>query len=141
MRGFSLIEAIIYIALLGFLMAGAIVSAYQITQNSYLLSGKNTVQEEGSFVLRKIDWAMSGAHDLPTVSGSSVEIDRHTGPNVTFAWAGDEVTLNGVPLTTENVQVSAFDITYIPPIGTGPEGFTLKFTLDGVDFVTTKYVR
>lgn len=141
MRGFSLIEAIIYIALLGFLMAGSIASAYQITQNSHLLSGKNTVQEEGSFVLRKVDHAFAGARDI-TVSGTTLTIYPYIGSNIVFTLSGTSIFVNrgagSKALTTDNVSVDSFVLSdHAGP----PKGVSMTLTINGVEFESTNYVR
>lgn len=141
-RGFSLIESIVYIALLGFIMAGAIGSVFLITQNSHVLSGKNTVQEEGTFVLRKIEHAFVGAADL-SVSGSTLVIDPYgAGPNITFSLSGGTLFVNrglgGEEITTDNVSVDEFELTQHAGL---PKGVTATTTIDGVEFVITKYVR
>ncbi len=144
MRGFSLIETIIYIALLALLMSGAILVVYQITQSSYLVASKNTTQEEGQFVLRKLEQALVGASDV-SVSGSTLTITRYSASTITVGIdGGGDVYLdrNGSltvadKLTTDNVSVDA--LAFAPH--TGPSGVTVNLTLDGEVFTLTQYVR
>ena len=146
MRGFSLIETIVYIALLGLLMAGAILSTYQITQSSYLVGKRDATQEEGNFVLRKIEAAMVGAADV-SASGSSLVIDPYPvgGAMIRIGIDGDGdlyldrdgALADGDKLTTDNVA-AAFDFS----IHTGPpKGITATTTINGAEFVITHYVR
>lgn len=58
--GFTLIEVVIYLALFSIIMSGAIVSIYSIIESSGRNQTKAMVQEEGSFLLGKIDWALTG---------------------------------------------------------------------------------
>ncbi len=148
-RGFTLIETVIYIALLGFLMSTAVLGAYQILQGSNEVSTQTIVQDEGSFVLRKIDWAMSGAQSVDASIPQNLFITRYDGIVAHFQLntgsTPDHLTLSADgsagPITTENVNVNAFDIAEIPPSGSTPGGFVATTTIDGVDFVVTKYVR
>lgn len=136
-RGFSLIETIVYIALLAIVMAGAILTSYEILQSSYLVAGRNATQEEGHFVLRKIEHALSGAADL-SASGSSLTIDPYAGSNITLELSGGAVVLDSTPLTTNNVTVNSLVFTeHAGP----PKGVTITLTLDGEVFTLTKYVR
>ncbi len=141
MRGFSLIETIVYIALLGFIMSGAVITAYQVTQSSFVVSEKDTVQEEGNFVLRKLEHAFVGAQDL-YVSGSLLSVDPYTGSNIVFTLSGGALFVNrgsgAKALTTDNVTVNSLVFTgHAGP----PKGVTVQFTLDGEVFTLTKYVR
>jgi len=125
--GFTLIEVVIYIALFSILMGSAFIVAYQLIQSSGNLSTKNTIQEEGNFVIRKLDWALSGA-DPTTVSPSSgnssaLSLTKYNGN--TF-----------LPITTDNVTVSALNFKY-EALG----GITITITINGLTFTTTRYFR
>jgi type II secretory pathway pseudopilin PulG len=143
-RGFSLIETIIYIALLGFIMSGAVITAYQVTQSSSVVSGKNVSQEEGSFVLRKLEQAFVGSADVWENAGSLVIDPYPAGPGdyITISVSGDTVFIkrgagNTVELTTDNVTADFEFSVHASP----PKGVTATTTVDGVPFVMTKYVR
>lgn len=145
-RGFSLIETIVYVALLGFMMSGAVITAYQVTQSSFVVNEKDTVQEEGNFVLRKLEHAFVGAADV-WASGSSLVIDTYPiGGSVMIVGldgAGDlyldrnASLTDDDKLTTDNVTA---DFEFTVHAGS-PKGVTATTTIDGVDFVITKYVR
>lgn len=147
-RGFSLIETIIYIALLALLMSGAIVTVYQITQSSYLVGEKNVVQEEGHFVLRKIEEAFSGAQDVSTSGsgcGGVLSVTQYDGDVLTFSRdnSTDMIMLDrngagGNELTTENVQANCLSFINL---GGPPKGVETTLTIGEVDFALTKYVR
>lgn len=62
--GFTLIEAVIYVALFALIMTGALVSIYGILGSSARNQTKAMIAEEGSFLLGKIDWALSGAESI-----------------------------------------------------------------------------
>ena len=73
-KGFSLIEVIIYIALMAFLMGAGITAAFFVIDSSQKNKEEVNVQAEGNFILRKIDWALTGATDVKRGSG------RYPGP-------------------------------------------------------------
>lgn len=58
--GFTLVETMIYVALFAIIMAGAIVSIYGIIGSSARNQTKAMAEEEGSFLLGKIDWVLTG---------------------------------------------------------------------------------
>jgi prepilin-type N-terminal cleavage/methylation domain-containing protein len=145
-RGFSLIEMIVYIALLALIMAGSIASVYQITQNSMSLSNKNTTQEEGNFVLRKFSEALTGAYSPLDVTGGAcdemLDIVRYDGTDIDIQRSGKSIVLDRGPgfeaLTTDNVEVTCLDFEQ----HTGAlKGVTMTATIDGETFTLTRYVR
>lgn len=156
-RGFTLIEAIVYIALLALIMTGAVAASYQLLSSSASLNAKNTVGEEGNFVLRKLHWALSDMSSAPTIGGSGcsqtisilksgfgtnpVEFRRNTSvtPNIIEMREGG--TGGYTAVTTGNVSASCLKSQTIPATGTGPAGVTATTTINGLDFVVTKYLR
>ena len=46
-----------------------------------------------------------------------------------------------MPLTTENVEVTGLDFTYLPAVGGAPEGITASTTINGQTFRMTRYLR
>ena len=147
-KGFTLIEVIIYIALFSLLMGTAFVTAFQLIDGSGKLGVKNTVQEEGNFVMRKINWALTGAENFTIpFGGDELTIERYTGPDVEIKLGSGadvgKILMDGIPLTTENVQVTSLQFTQV---GTNPVGVltTIKIktvNTNPLDFIITKYIR
>src|SRR3990167_4074727 len=77
-KGFTLIEVIIYIALFSLLMGSAFVVVYQLIEGSDKLSVKNTTQEEGNFVMRKFNWALTGISSINSPSSGTSNILKVT---------------------------------------------------------------
>lgn len=155
-KGFTLIEVIIYIALFSLLMGSAFVTAYQLIDGSGKLSAKNTVQEEGNFVMRKFNWALTGINpsSTPVISGSGCS--QTLSVNKTDTTINPVViksnTISGVkyieiqkkggtfyPITTVNVLVSCLKFSRVS-IGTS-SGIIATATINGIDFTITKYIR
>jgi Tfp pilus assembly protein PilE len=148
MKGFTLIETVIYIALLGLIMSLALLGAYQILEASAGASNKTTLQEESSFILRKINWAMTGISAAPTVGGSGCTQTLHTakydGTTVDIRLNGGNVemrenALSYAPITTANVATSCLTFQAIS-VGT-VSGVSAIVTINANNFVTTKYLR
>ena len=76
MKGFTLIEIIIYVALLsltiGFILAGV----YQILDSKTGVLARTSVEEEANFLMKKIKWAMTGvdAVNQPTAGATSTTL-------------------------------------------------------------------
>lgn len=144
-KGFTLLEVIIYIALFSFLMGTAFIAVYQLIENSDRLSVKNITQEEGNFVLRKINWALTGASSFTNTS-NTLHIDTYNGNQINIALVGTKIQMtesmgSGAPgdfITTDKVTVSSLQFT---SVGGTPGGVTMVARIDGVDFTITKYIR
>jgi len=87
-RGVTLLETLIYIALFALLIGGGVSSAYSLIESSDRIGVHAMVEEEGNFLLAKIQWALE--------EGMSVEVNN------------GEMTLNGVALSNTNVDVQDF---------------------------------
>jgi len=154
-NGFTLIEVIIYIALFSLLMGAAFVTAFQVIDSSSRLSTKDTVQEEGNFFLRKMDWALTGIDPslTPMIAGTgcSQTLDVTKTDSTINHVVVRLNTVNGVnyiemqknagtfyPISTANVSVTCLKFSLV--LGT-PVGITATATINGIDFSTTKYIR
>ncbi|MBI3572379.1 prepilin-type N-terminal cleavage/methylation domain-containing protein [Candidatus Kaiserbacteria bacterium] len=70
MRGFTLIETIVYIGLLAVLMSAAIVATFQLIDSGAHNETAVAIQEEGTFLERKIGWALTGATSVSALSNT-----------------------------------------------------------------------
>jgi len=154
-RGFTLIETVVYIALLGMIMTSVLLSVYSLIESTQKDSGKAGAQVEGVFVTRKIGWALADMSAAPTVGGSGctqtvsitkggytnnpIEFRRNTTSNTIEMSEGGVGVY--VPITTANVSATCLKFTSIPAVGLVPAGITATTTLSGFDFVNTRYVR
>ena len=152
--GFTLIEVMIYIALFSILMGGVFITVFRLLDGSNKLNNKITIQEEGNFVLRKLDWMFTGldSANLPVVSGTgcsqslSIQKINFPGNPILLRFNTNSLELKEgagayLPLTTSNVVVSCLKVRLIPVVGTSPFGITATTTINGVDFSITKYFR
>lgn len=146
MRGFTLIETLVYIALLSFLVTGALATIYGIVESGAITSDTTVVHDEGTFVLRKVEWALASATSISSPasgSGSFLAVTQTDGTTINVRLSGDTIEMREdtgayVPLTSENVVASSLTFTRL----TGsPAGIEVTAVIDGVEFVTRRYLR
>lgn len=158
MRGFTLIEVIIYIALFSIIITGAFSTAYGLLDGSDKAMRKTEILEEGNFVLRKLSFALTGLDSTnpPTILGTGcsqslttnktsfdsnpIIIRLNTIANVKYIEI-KEGSGTFLPITTGTASTTCLKFQHIPAILGGPDGITGTATIGGIDFTITKYVR
>lgn len=150
--GFTLIETIIYIALFAILMSGAVVAAYSLLEGG----GRNVtaigIQEEGTFLSRKINWALAGASDVSTSGGGTVlTITRpDLGYQIVITGTGSRMTIArgaGGPLELNSDRYAVTgpesgDMFIVQPASGGrPPSVTASFMVQGKPFLLRTYMR
>jgi len=125
MRGFTLIETLLYIALAGFLMTGTMLTVFGLLESASKNSSAAVVQNEGAFVIRKIEWEfMKDTAVQYRINAGALELSY------------DGVTY--VPLTTANVVVSAVNVVSTSGV---PRTLSASTTLNGVTFSASRTIR
>lgn len=140
-RGFTLIEALMYMALFGIIIGGAVTAAYSIAEASTRSVTRSLVQEEGNFLVAKIGWVLSGARavDDPAVgnTGPSLSVtkwDTAIAHPIVVQLVGTDMTISrgtnpASILNNDNVQVSALSFSHAFGGGTDPESVDASFTV------------
>jgi prepilin-type N-terminal cleavage/methylation domain-containing protein len=149
-RGFTLIETVIYIALLGLIMGGCLAAVWGITQGMSQVSTRTTNFDEGGFVIRKMHWALMGASAI-SIAGSgcnqTLTITRYGSPTtVTFrrnaASSSVEMQEAGggyYALTTGNASTTCLKFQ---TVSTGSQtGLAATSTINGIDFTLSSYYQ
>lgn len=148
MKGFTLIETLIYIGLMTMVMGGGVVTAFYLMQTSEINRTALNSEVEAEFLLRKIDWALTGARAVDIISPPP------TGEALDVLIGGvlHEITLDTTnlrarisvngglnePLTGERAHVTSMEFKYIS--GTPPAIYA-STTVDGKAYSFTKYIR
>ena len=150
-KGFTLIEAIVYMALFFIIIGGAMVTTYGIIESVNAGTNHVILQEEANFLLRKVDWAMTGATAVTAVaSPPSLSITKTGLPLLKFDVSGTNFRLTrgaGSPVILNSSSISLSNLSFTPT--GGGVGVTTAFTLTTVqngrnvseNFSTTKYLR
>ncbi len=144
-KGFTLIETIIYVAMFSMIIGGGVAAAYQMIQSTDSTSSRTILEQEANFILRKLDWALTGATLLATPAPQPKLVVTRSPAAVTFTLNGTDFQKGGVSLNSLRVTVSSLSFQLIT-VG-AKQGVVTKFTATTRDgkisqpFTSTKYLR
>ncbi len=150
-KGFTLLETLIYILFFTLLIGVLLGITFQVIASTDQVNKKSIVQQEANFVLRKLNWVLSGADSVTSPSladgSGSVLTVVNSGAGVTAATfdlnAGVirlELPPNPpMPLTTSNITVANLNFTHSQIVGQ-PEKITASFQIGAEQFSLTKYL-
>ena len=149
-KGFTLIEVLMYIALFTMLIGGSVVSAYQLLSSGSQGGQFIATQEEGTFITRKINWALTGASSASVnAAGDTLTVVRPDlgaqSPLVITAQGGD-VTLGRGGLAGQTLISGEFKITspvfaVLPPQNGRPTMVSASLVVGAQPFVLKKYLE
>lgn len=150
MRGFTLIEAIIYIALTSLIVGGVIAGTYPLFTNTES-SVKSAHRElDAAHVYQKMSYYLNQGGTVTTPSSpgtASSLVVTVAGTAYTFAVADGAVTLREgsgavVPLTASRLSVTSMSVVRTAGAGGAPDALSVQFVIDGVtQGPYTRYVR
>jgi prepilin-type N-terminal cleavage/methylation domain-containing protein len=153
-RGFTLIEIIVYIALFAILFGGAVGSVFNLVESYSRNQTKTMIQEEGNFLIAKVNWAVSGStiNEPLTSTGSLLSVSKTTGfeadgsqiikpitidlldTNVILRYPDPAKSLEETMtfrLNNSNVKIENLSFTHSTVSGSGinPESIKVSFTI------------
>lgn len=141
-KGFTLIETLIYIALLTIMIGGSLAVSYQILSGNTRDDSAITIQKEANFVIRKIEMTLNGAKPNEVTTGSSLSIDSSS--DYCFTLNGNKLSIKNeicggggtlIPITSTSVTVSSFDSSK------NNSSINISFTINGKNFQSEIFLR
>ncbi len=152
LRGFTLMETLIYGVLVAIVIGGVILSLYVLVVSSQAINDKVVVEEEANFMIKKMEWALAGYQTISSpasgASGASLSINKFNyGSNpIVFDLSGGSLRItegggSPVPLSSAKVMVSNLNFNHLAAIGTGPDGVKMTMTINGRDFELVTYKK
>lgn len=152
MRGFTLIETLIYSALLSLTIGLTLGAVYQLVEGSEDLREKVVREEEANFVMRKLSWALTGANTINTpASGAtsttlSVNKTGFAQNPIVFDLSGGSIRIQKAggaasALSNSLVSVSGLLFEHVPASGNAPAAAKTSFTISPNTYQTTIYLR
>ena len=144
-KGFTLLETILYIALLGILMSSVLLCVFTLSQNADRFETKNTASDEGAFVIAKLQWVIGNAASVvaPTGYGTSLTVIENDGTQIDVRLLKGviEIRRGGsssfVALTSSNISVTTLGFQKNSGVTVDIEAST---TIAGVVFTTRRYL-
>jgi hypothetical protein len=157
--GFTLIETLVYIGLYTIIIGGMLAAIYGMFESNAHNETAAMLEEEGDYLVGKIDWVLSDAISVgsPTDSGNVLSISRSDGSSVSISATDETMRIKedgDISQILNNSDVSVTDLTFVRTKlindGTNPERIAATFTMyattsDGHvlkrDFSTLQYLR
>ncbi len=148
-KGFTLLEVVIYIAIFSILMSGVLITVYQLLEAGRSNLSAVAVQEEGTFVNRKISWALAGATDVDVPDPKTLIITRPdlglSSPIVIKEEDGMMKISRGgaaaVPLTTSELEVHDTNITMSTGGPSLPTSVRIEYEIAKFPFLFITYLH
>ncbi len=143
-------ETMIYIALFGIIMTGAITGAYNLLEGGNRNIDSTQVEEEGTFINRKINWALAGAESATVSGGGStitiVRPDLGAQSPLVISGGGGVITISrgaGAPtqLNNDRFQVGNIAFVYTASVNGRPPSVRASFEVAGKPFAFRNYLR
>lgn len=152
MKGFTLIEILIYSALMAMIISGSLIAAYQIIESSNNIQNKIIIEQEANFLLSKIRWALVGATtiNIPTIglASSTLSMNKanYSENPIIFDLNSNNLRIkqgsgNPAILNNQNVAVNNLIFEHLAANGNGPEGLKINITVNNKLFTATIYLR
>jgi len=147
-RGFTLIEALLYIGFTVFLLAGAIAISSPLCPNADRLSPRTISDIETTFVLAKINHALLSASLITAPAaggtGGTLSLTLLAGGSMSFRTnAGAfEMSTNGgawTPITASRAAFADASFTHTAPASGVPRSTSVSFTLNGTTVGPLQY--
>lgn len=138
--GLTLIEVVIYVALLSIFLSFSIGTMYGLLESQSQNRRRIETQEEANFLMAKIEWALSDASaiNFPAAGASSsvLSVDKYgfSANPVVFDVSSGTMRLargGGAPaaLSDGNVVVSQASFTHNAALNGAPESVAISFTV------------
>ncbi|PJE50773.1 MAG: hypothetical protein COV29_03525 [Candidatus Yanofskybacteria bacterium CG10_big_fil_rev_8_21_14_0_10_36_16] len=148
--GFSLIEVLLYTLFVSFIIGGVLIAAYNMIEGTESNSENIVMQSEANFLIRKIEWGLSGARNV-IVSGSNqiLTIDKwgigvdggSFEPDLIFKFDSGNLSINGgsgdIVLNSDFIEVSSSSFEY----DSGSGEVKASFYVGEYPFETIRYIR
>lgn len=153
-RGFTLVETLIYLALFSLLMSGAVVGSYNLLEGGSRNKIAVGIQEEGIFLNRKINWALTNASAVSASSGGTrltiTRPDLGSQSPLIITGTGTKIILKrgaSVPIELNSDRYvvtgpASGKLFSVQSAASGrPPSVTISFEIQGKPFMCRTYVR
>jgi len=140
-EGFTLIETVIYIALLAIMIGGGIVGVYNILEGSGRTRGAMYREQDAYFITRKIDTVLAEANPITVeIFDNALSFDTLAGDAIQISLEGDQIFLrrNGFKDALHDIFMHATDVDFI--YSEEDNTLTASFTLAEHEYSVSHYL-
>src|SRR4051812_3687096 len=110
MRGFTLIETLVYLALFTLIIGGFGSASYMLFETNDRNQTKAMLQEEKDFLIGKIEWELSGAKTVTApasgIPGPRLMFFKSDGSFVVITSSSTDLTMDDAVLNNANTAVT-----------------------------------
>ena len=136
-QGFTLLEIILYIALLAIMLTGVTYFTLDIIYSQVKANAFREVQQNARFALQRMTYEIRKAESIASISDNTLVLNNGSDPQVTLSFTDNKITVqvNGgdiEDLTTEEVEVSGSftDMSYTYSGAVIPMSENVKIEMD-----------
>ena len=144
--GFTLIETVIYIALLSFILGAVIFSVYQIMDSKIKLQQETDYLEEENFILKKIDWVLTEVSQIDLINPQHLQIVKQNQETIKLRLDNGEMQLKTnndpwVKITSDRLKIKNLVFQKIISSENFPDGLAIKIDTDQFNIDVIKYLK
>ncbi len=148
-RGFTLVELVVYMALMSLLMVTITDLFVGIVQTKVESESSSAVERDGQLILARLRYDISRATEidapsLPGASGSILEL-KTSGPDYTYILSGSNLLLydsstHGLPLNSTETKVTNLSFTKVdnPTVTGTKDTIQVNLTLESLGQVDSR---
>jgi prepilin-type N-terminal cleavage/methylation domain-containing protein len=113
LKGFSLIEIILGLALFSMVMSSSMVVMYSSLRSSRKAAAIAMAKAEGAYTLGAMEYMIRFAKNVVCNTGNSLTVTRlNSTTPIVYTFSGSQIASNGAALTSNNVRVSSCGPTF-----------------------------
>ena len=115
--GFTLIEAILYVALFGLIISAGLGAAYNLIQGTDKLNNRSMTQVEAHFILHKLQYEIERVATATVPVSQELNLVDHEGATTTFAFNNASETISiirdgGIPRLLHGEAVRVENVSF-----------------------------
>lgn len=150
--GFTLIEILIYAALIIILIGGSILTINNIITSSSRLNNVVALEEEANFIFKKLEWAFSDSNEINSpasgLSASSISVDKTNFNNnpIRFSLSSNNILIkvgNGTEkiLNSESININNLSFEHLSEGNGKPAGIKTTIDIEEIEYTSLIYLR
>lgn len=134
-RGFTLIELILYIAIISIVMGALIPFAWQVIRGSVKSATEQEISSQARFVSERIKYEIRNANSINSTSASSIDLNTDTNATTVIDLSGGKVRIKygagaTVNLNSDDTNITTLTFTDYRSADGKAQNIQFSFTID-----------